>query len=112
MSTASSQIFQPDSFTRKLLDDPSTVIPQAAKAEMRIALLALQSDAYKRRVKLEMAALDSRLVDVLERVRLLESQGVQCSVLSLELGTDAKVLKRTVDEVQKVRFDCLLVTVQ
>lgn len=83
--------------------DTQLILRQATKAEARERLDTIQRQIVTWKKKAMAAQVDAVLVQVLAEARARVAEGHTTALFTLPITSDAAAIKRTIDEVKKVR---------
>lgn len=78
---------------------------QATKSKLRTDLEAIQRDLAGLKNKQMMALVDDAIKVTKAEVELMAKAGKKVAVLKMNIGSDAKAIKRAIDEIKKVTAD-------
>ena len=86
--------------TRTQLDE--VVISQSTKNKLRTELETLQRDIIGHKNRQMMFAVDEAIQAIKKEIEILSKSGAKTAVLKMNIGSDAKAIKRAMDEIRKV----------
>jgi len=79
----------------------AATISAGAKSKMRAEIEAVQREIISLKNQAMMAKFSENIKPTLEEVKALQDTGEGTAVLSLQVGTDSKALKKAIDAIQK-----------
>jgi len=91
--------------TKHRIDLDEAIISQASKSKMRGELEAIQRELASLKNRQMMAAVDGVIKATKDEVAALVKAGTKTAVLKMDIGSDAKAIKRAMDEIKKVAED-------
>jgi alanyl-tRNA synthetase len=77
-------------------------LSQACKSSMRVQLEAMQKAVAAKKNSLLMAMVDSEIEGVKKQAEELRKSGTKSGIFRLNIGSDAKAIKRAIDSIKKV----------
>jgi len=81
------------------------VISQGAKSLMRIEVENLQRDLASEKNKQLMSRVDESIKGVKSEAEAIAKSGTKTAIFNMNIGSDAKAIKRAIDEISKVSKD-------
>ena len=87
---------------RQRLDN--SVVSQVFKSKSRNIIEGLQKDIAILKNKEMMIIVDRAIVNVLKEIETIQNNGMTTAVIRIDIGSDAKAIKRVIEEIKKVFF--------